>query len=273
MYEEHKAAARDYLGRWREIVSDPNNARISRVDGAGITGKDPRFADPFVIMHNGIRILLGEQGYYKNFADILIINRGVHEPQEEYAFGKVLELVDGSLPMIELGAYWGFYSLWFKQKFPQTSTYLVEPELERLDVGKANFCLNGQKGEFIQGKISEDEWDLIGFMDNRNITKLSILHADIQGAEGYLLSSIREGLLEKRFEFVFLSTHSQSLHLECMRVLEDSGYMIFGSADFDEETFAYDGVIVAASGENPVAPLNLLSRSRHRIDNIGLNGI
>ena len=118
---ERKAEDDDFLGRFREIVSDPNNLRIRRVENAGFIGNDENFSDPYVIMHNGLRVLIGNYAYYDNFSLILIINRGVHEPQEEYAFEQVLNAIETPLPMIELGSYWGFYSLWYKSRFPESS--------------------------------------------------------------------------------------------------------------------------------------------------------
>ena len=47
---------------------------------------------------------------------MLLENKGVHEPQEEKAFLEVLNYVEKGSTMIELGSYWGFYSLWFNKK-------------------------------------------------------------------------------------------------------------------------------------------------------------
>jgi len=44
-----------------------------------------------VILHNGIRVPVGgELACYGEFSDILVINRGVHEPLEEYCFQELL---------------------------------------------------------------------------------------------------------------------------------------------------------------------------------------
>jgi len=261
-----KAANNDFLGRFREIVSDPNNVRIPRVDHAGFPGKDERFDDPFVFMHNGIRVLVGKNGYYDSFSHILSINRGVHEPQEEYAFSKVLEHVNPELPMLELGAYWGFYSLWYKHHCQNADVYLMEPQEHNLQVGKNNFALNNQKGHFVHNFIGEGGMDVIQFLDSHNISKLSILHADIQGAEGHLMGAIAPALDEKRIEFLFISTHSQQLHENCVEKLERHKYKILGSADYDNETFSNDGIIVACLPEKPIEPFELYSRTQHSID-------
>ena len=68
--------------RFREIIADPVNLLINRVPEAGFVD-----AEGMVVLHNGNRVPLhGPTSYYGNFSDILIINRGFHEPLEEYCF-------------------------------------------------------------------------------------------------------------------------------------------------------------------------------------------
>lgn len=70
-----KADAADFLGRFREIVSDPLNILIHRDPLAGTV------RDGEIILHNGNRVpLSGPYSYYGDFSNILVINRGVHEP-------------------------------------------------------------------------------------------------------------------------------------------------------------------------------------------------
>jgi hypothetical protein len=40
-----------------------------------------------------------------------VLNRGVHEPLEEFVFQEVLKRLPEACAMIELGAYWGHYSM------------------------------------------------------------------------------------------------------------------------------------------------------------------
>jgi hypothetical protein len=262
-----KAAADDVLGRFREIVSDPNNQRIPRVPWAGVIGRDPRFEDPFVVMHNGLRVLMG--GYYGAFSQILVINRGVHEPQEELAFSRVLDRIAAGECMVELGAYWGFYSAWFKSRHPENRVFLIEPEPLHLEAGRRNFELNGLEGKFIQGHVGPGGIDLASLMTERSIERLGILHADIQGAEAFLLDSIAPILAAGRIRFLFVSTHTQDLHRTCRTMLESHGYRIIASADFDRETFSCDGVLVAAAPGEDFEPIDLCCRAAgDSIDNV-----
>lgn len=263
-----KARGEDLLGRFREIVSDPNNQRIPRVPWAGMVGNDPRFAEPFVVMHNGLRVLMGS--YYDSFTQILVINRGVHEPQEEFIFSRVLEQIGPGEAMIELGAYWAFYSAWFRSRHPRNQVFLVEPEPPNLEAGRRNFELNGLEGEFIQNFVGPGGLNLEAFMAERGLDRLGILHADIQGAEAHLIESIAPLLSASRIRFLFVSTHSQPLHLDCRARLESHGYRIVGSADFDRETFSFDGVLVAAAPGVAFEPIDLCCRADgDAIDSVG----
>jgi hypothetical protein len=267
--KEPKATPQDTLGRFREIVSDPNNLRIPRGEFAGFTYRDQRSGDMVVVMHNGIGVLLGEHAYYDKFAEILIINRGVHEPQEEYAFGEVLKHIDPGLPMIELGCYWAFYSLWYLQCFPDAPVFLFEPFEQRLQAGKRNFELNGRTGMFVLNGVFPGGLDLPQFTVEHGIDRIGMLHVDIESAEGPLLEMIAPMLAAQRIDYLFVSTHSQELHRQWLDRLPDHAYRILAAADFDNDTFANDGLVVAASPRGRAPPMELYSRAaNHRIDKV-----
>lgn len=172
--------------------------------------------------------------------------------------------------MIELGAYWGFYSAWFRSRHPQNRVFLVEPEPLNLEAGRRNFELNDLEGEFIPNFIGPGGLDLAAFMSERGLDRLGILHADIQGAESHLLESIAALLSEPRIRFLFISTHSQQLHLDCQARLQSHGYRIVASADFERQTFSFDGVLVAAAPGESFEPIDLCCRADgDAIDTVG----
>ena len=81
-----KAASGDFLGRFREVISDPLNLLIERVPMAGFLDGNQ------VYLHNGLRVpVAGPGAYYGPFSQLLVINRGVHEPLEEFVFQEVLK--------------------------------------------------------------------------------------------------------------------------------------------------------------------------------------
>ncbi|HJN11214.1 MAG: hypothetical protein QGG09_13435 [Pirellulaceae bacterium] len=130
-----KADPEDLAGRIRELRADPSNERIVRVPLAG------QIVDGYLITHNGLRVLPNDPGY----VSLLQSNRGCHEPQEEFLFQEVLPHIRPGGVILELGAYWAFYSMWFAKVVPNARCYLVEPRQKNLRVGKANFATNGVK--------------------------------------------------------------------------------------------------------------------------------
>lgn len=125
-----KADSEDFPGRFREIISDPLNLLIERVPEAGTV------AGAEVCLHNGNWVpLAGEGGYYGDFSKILVLNRGVHEPLEEYVFQEILKRLPVEPTMVELGAYWAHYSMWLQKARPQSKVFLVEPDRTALNAG------------------------------------------------------------------------------------------------------------------------------------------
>jgi hypothetical protein len=237
-----KAADTDFVGRFREVISDPLNLLIERVPQAGtVEGND-------VYLHNGNRVpVAGAEAYYGQFSTLLVLNRGVHEPLEEYVFQELVKRLPESPRMIELGAYWAHYSMWLKRIRPQAIVIMVEPDSGNLAAGKANFARNGFEGEFIHRAVGKGLWELDDFFATRGLSHLDVLHVDIQGAEGVLLHGGRQTLGNSQIDYLFVSTHSQALHQGVAEELTRFGYRVEVSSDFDSETTSFDGFIFAAS--------------------------
>jgi hypothetical protein len=239
-----KAAASDFLGRFREIISDPLNLLIERVPEAGFVDGD------LVYLHNGLRVpVAGPGAYYGPFSQVLVLNRGVHEPLEEYVFQQVLERLPENPSMIELGAYWGHYSMWLKKQRPKGDVILVEPDLACLRAGQDNFARNGFKGEFIQAFVGAGKFEVDAFFRNRKVKQLDILHTDIQGFEVEMLQGAQDVLAKRRVHYLFVSTHSQAIHGTIVDGLGRLGYRVEISSDFDIQTTSFDGFVFASSPE------------------------
>ncbi|MEM8523601.1 MAG: FkbM family methyltransferase [Bacteroidota bacterium] len=239
-YREH------WEGRIEQVLQDPDNEDIPRSKNAGklLNGK--------LIMHNDLKI--DPLSYYSfPVLKMLIKNKGVHEPQEEKIFQEVLRsLPQTSTPktMLELGAYWSFYSMWFKQIFPNAKAYMAEPNRENLLYGKANFKINKFEGTFIHTKIGKEivpqrnMTTVDAICTRNNIQFLDILHSDIQGFELDMLHGSHRMLSEKKVGYVFISTHSDELHYSCREVLQEKyGYLQVASADL-KESYSWDGILV-----------------------------
>jgi len=237
-----------YPDRFREVISDPINIFIERVADAGYVDKNNR-----LILHNGNRVpLTGDLAYYDNFSNLLILNRGVHEPLEEYCFQEMLKKIKIKRPiMIELGSYWAHYSMWLIKIFANAKCYMIEPDLKNLQCGKNNFKINGFEGEFINDSIQSQGkgFQLDVFAHKKKLSSINILHSDIQGYEVDMIEGAKFLFKNSIIEYVFISTHSQKLHDEVIKQLDKFRYRIEVSSGFNTETTSFDGFVLASSPE------------------------
>jgi hypothetical protein len=247
---------RDAIGQvddyWRPRIEDvrsaPDNQLIPRNKDAGVV------KNYYVTMHNGVKVCAN--GYYgSGMLNLLIENKGVHEPQEELIFETIIRSLPEHCTMLELGAYWGFYSLSLLQLRPKADCFLVEPSLQNLISGQINFQLNGRKGHFTRAGIADKTQgnaviSVDAFCQKKQIQHLDILHSDIQGYELAMLSGAESMLSEKKIDYLFISTHSDELHRDCIAKLKDRQYRIVESVNL-KETYSHDGLIVAIQPDLP----------------------
>jgi Methyltransferase FkbM domain len=247
-------------GWCREVCADPNNKYIPRVKNAG------RIISGSLVMHNGLKVRMGEYAYYGDFANVVLkTNAGVHEPQEERVFMEVLKYIPENATMIELGSYWAFYSMWFAKNIKNPHCFMIEPEEKCLNCGKENFKLNNLTGTFIQGKCGKGGIEIDDFIINNKIDTAHIIHADIQGAELDMLMSCEQSIAKNKIWYFFISTHSQKLHYDCMEFLQSRDFIILASADFDYGTYCFDGVLVARfKGVIGAEPIEIALRRPNR---------
>lgn len=229
-----------------EIVkASPDNHKINTVAAAG------KITSDYQLMHNGLKIHLGS---YYNMGNAVLLrdNKGIHEPQEEYVFQEVLKILPVGASMMELGSYWAFYSMWFYEKVKGAKCFMIEPDPHKMNFGKLNFALNGMEGTFIDGFISSDlqlkknipTLTVDHLMETNKIEFLDVLHSDIQGYEYKMLEGAEKALQQQKFGYIFISTHSNELHIQCIKKLSDFGYLIVCEANL-HESYSWDGLIVA----------------------------
>ncbi len=211
-------------------------------------------------MHNGIEVLA--DCYYGRWMTTLIeLLKGHHEPQEERAFHEVIQYIPNNAVMIELGSYWGYYSMWFQQQIPNATNYLIEPDPENLIIGKKNFSLNNMHGQFIQAMVGMQslpdqtfiDWNynqhkvnqicIDDFAAEHAIEFIHILHSDIQGVEIDMLKGCQKLINEQRIGYLFISTH-RGTHEKCLEFFEKTNLEVMLSIT-REESFSADGLIVA----------------------------
>jgi Methyltransferase FkbM domain len=258
-----RAERRRWDRRIALVISCPDNPRLSRISGSG------RTQDGWQVMHNGLKVLV--DGYYGNgISRMLSRNRGCHEPQEELVFQEVLRRMPPGAVMVECGAYWGFYSMWFCQVVRDPRVFLIEPEAQNLAVGRRNFELNGFSGHFTQAFVgmlpavetgTVETVNMDTFFLKHRLDYVHILHSDIQGSEMRMLEGAVQSLDARCVRFVFISTHSEELHTQCFDFLCAHGYEVAVSVS-PAESFSVDGVLVARDPVTDQSPLPQPSRNR-----------
>lgn len=251
-------------------VRCPDNRHIPRVEGAG------EVRDGWMTMHNGL-VVAADSYYDPKAMELMRLNRGVHEPQEERAFGAVLPLIRLNGVMVELGAYWCFYSMWFARVVGAgAGCVCVEAEAANLEAGRRNVeqnrARNGIASRFDFVRAFADKVDGIGedgvarvsipgLMRAHGLERIDLLHADVQGAERNVLEGAEDQLRAGVIRFAFISTHSMNLHAECLRLFQRTKYHIVTEIS-PRDSYSYDGVIVAsAPGEKRLTFPNMSRRS------------
>jgi FkbM family methyltransferase len=201
---------------------------------------------------------------------------GHHEPQEERVFHEIVESLTNPTAMIELGAYWAWYSMWFKSRHPGAVSIIVEPSPANLEAACQNINENGlrilaelggvfpsalrQNGSHGGEHFGVPHVSVAGLMDKYGLEKLSILHADIQGAELEMLKEAEPLLAARKIDHLFVSTHWLEIHRECRDLLQSHGYRLVAEHS-PEESFTIDGLIVARSPDLP--PFQVQIHRRH----------
>jgi FkbM family methyltransferase len=243
--------------------------RMEKVARAGqiqtVDGQDVQ------VMHNGVLV---EKDCYGGpwMTEIISRLRGHHEPQEEVAFAEILDTLQGDTAapvMIELGAYWAYYSLWFASQIPAGTVVLVEPDPVNLAVGIRNFALNGLTARAAVpaavGPVHDSSIEIAcesdgvvrpirgvtleGLMAEQDLARVDLVLCDVQGAEVDMLAGAERVIRDGRTRFMVISTHwSQTdplIHQTCRARVQALGGHIISEHSLTESCSG-DGLIVVS---------------------------
>lgn len=239
---------------------------VGKVKNAGKVFKLKNYS--YQLMHNGIKVL--KDGYHgRGITEIIKLCKGHHEPQEEKVFFNVLKKIKKGGLMIEFGAHWSYYSLWFNKKIDNATNIMIEPDSKNIDVGKFNFTINDAQGEFINAFVSdveittkfERESDnkilempsitLDGLLERKKINYVDLLHVDVQGWELKMLQGAINSVKKNKIRFIFISTHHHTIshdllmHQKCLNFIKNNGGFIIAEHSIFE-SYSGDGLIVAS---------------------------
>jgi FkbM family methyltransferase len=235
------------------------------------------------VMHNGLRMVAG--GYYGEWmVEVIRRLRGCHEPQEELVFWEVMKRLPAAPLMIELGAFWAYYTCWFLRDRLAGRAYCVEPDPNNLEIGRANLELNDAQATFIHAAVDSVATGPTPFscesdgavrptphisvdtlVREHEIAGIDLLLSDAQGAETAMLEGCVETIRAGKLRFILISTHHHSIsgdpltHQQCLARVRDLGGHVFAEHSIPE-SFSGDGLIAAsfaaADRDMPAIPLS-----------------
>jgi FkbM family methyltransferase len=155
---------------------------------------------------------------------------------------------------------------------------MIEPVEELMTHGVANFKLNGMEGDFTQacvGKVSKKStrfkhWDntylnipqiaIDDFVQSKQIPYVDLLHADIQGAEYEMLLGAQKSIKENKIGYIFISTHSETLHQQCLQFFSGNNYKIIAEHSLSE-SYSVDGLIASCSKNKSFRKIDISRRT------------
>jgi len=236
------------------------------------------------VMHEGTLVRAG--GYHGAWMEqIISALQGHHEPQEELIFHHLVRAARPNTRMVELGAFWAYYTNWYLGAVPGSTAVCVEPDLANLECGQFNLALNGRSARWLKACVggSAGVVDLARESDGATVATpchhldsllaeigeqpIEMLHIDVQGAELAFLGSLDRAVGAGLLRFVMVSTHHESIsgsactHYHCVRELRRLGAVILCEHTVPE-SFSGDGFI-AASFQAQDAELTLPEISRN----------
>jgi FkbM family methyltransferase len=247
-------------------------------------------------MHQGL--LVPADGYYGDWmTDIIRRLKGHHEPQEELLFHHVLSRCRPGSRMVEIGAYWAYYTAWFLGSVPGGTAVCLEPDENNAACGLRTLSLNGLSATWVRGAAGRSyaarkpfwrdsdgvavDLDIHSFpslLDAVGNGPVELLHVDAQGAELPFLESLEGALVRNPVRFVFVSTHDQCIsgspttHEDCLRAIVRLGAAILEEHSV-EESFSGDGLIVASfDPSDRRLPLPKISRNESARSLFGFPG-
>ncbi len=257
------------LERTLMTISCTDADSIPKVDASGTTVLAGGQA--VQIMHNGLRVVSG--GYYGDWmSHIIRALRGHHEPQEELVFHHLLRYVRHNTTMIELGAFWSYYSQWYLKEVPGSRSICVEPDGKHLQVGRRNAELNGlsDRIRFVEAWVGNEfkpkhagaiessaisvelpMLDMTAALELNKNQPIELLHMDAQGAELGFIRSIRHSGMSGNVRFLMVSTHHSSIsgspttHRDCCHAIQQCGGHVLVEHSV-QESYSGDGLILAS---------------------------
>jgi FkbM family methyltransferase len=248
------------------------------------------------VMHDGTLVVAG--GYCGDWMTEIIRGlKGHHEPQEELVFHHLLRHCRPGTRIVEVGAFWAYYTNWYLGAIAGSTAVCVEPDASNMACGQRNLALNGRSATWVNACVGRHHAEattmqresdgatvcvachsMESLLDAVGRGPIEMLHVDCQGAELPFLESLGQAVGAGLLRFVVVSTHHASIsgssttHQDCLRQLGSLGATILCEHAV-EESFSGDGLIAASFHAADVGiELPAISRNEPRESLFGAAG-
>lgn len=196
----------------------------------------------------------------------------IYEPSTSSLLKKIFSDYDG-LTFIDVGAHYGYFTCFVSKISPATKVIAFEPGRKQVNILRKNIAVNRSQAEICEFALS-DKNETVGFTDRTMkvnplkevetikcvkfddiVDSLSseklFIKVDVHGAEGKVLSGMKESLKEKT-EVLMVELHAENLlvdytHKEIMTLVMESGLHFYELQDFRGKT---EPVLVKITEEN-----------------------
>lgn len=199
------------------------------------------------------------------------LTKGAPEPEEIFLFLQILRKLPNNAVIMELGSGQGYFSIISAKQLAKAKLFLVEANPHFVSISKVNMRLNRlisrskvihaavtnrnnqyvylqesgygssikDKGEYKVSTITVDK-----LIEKLNLSKVDLIHMDVQGAEVNILKGMMKSLDRKCVNYIFIATHKSFRHNLCLNYLTNFEYKILYSRDPSKST-SFDGILIA----------------------------
>jgi hypothetical protein len=190
--------------------------------------------------------------------------------------------------MVELGAFWAYYSNWHLGAVPGSTLVCFEPDENNLECGRRNLALNGREAELVKAAVDatyrpscsirreSDQKKVDEPCHNMDSLLQLIRHRPIElrhMSRVAFLSSANNAVGRGLLRFLIDTTHHESIsgfpytHEHCKREIISMGGTILAEHSVEEQ-FCGDGLIEASflrSDRGLCLPKILLNRAENSL--------
>lgn len=201
-----------------------------------------------------------------------------YEPAVTMHLKQILEKDD--LCFLDVGAHYGYYTVYVSKINPNCRIYSFEPGAKHLDVLKRNVQLNDIKAKIYDVALSDETKDILFHnrtmkvldgqetetikaitfddLNSQEDIKPEVVKIDVHGAEGKVLYGMKKALKDT-IKYLFIEIHAAHLLVEysykqILDILLESGFKLFELDKFRDTTSPVLIPIVDSAYEDFINP-------------------